>query len=250
MADSRSAGTGFLWHTEWVQYYFPPPKRDFLFASEWYKLFPENDPRHLLSWRGIFSDAPGTTRVNYWSDGEEVLGNIPIYLPDLPGAPTSLTKYSWGTQEKIKGLWPSSFMQAKWAGWGFNEEIEDWLRDPAVAKLIDRNPATTSLKTQPFFRKEPAALFLNDDGAAAAFANSNRFQLLASAIPARTFAMGANEVREGFDSYNMQANTNGWPDEERRPRKKGKWLHGDIKSVAYLYVHKVFENFVERGNLQ
>ena len=68
-----------------------------------------------------------------------------------------------------------------------------------------------------------------------------RAQLLADAIPAESFAAGANAISGMSGNYNYQGadNTpNGWP------RKNGDvavWEHSDIKNVAYYYVHVLFE---------
>ena len=74
--------------------------------------------------------------------------------------------------------------------------------------------------------------------------------MLGDAIPAESFAAGANEI-SGFVNYNMQSGTpNGWP-EARSENKNGKkiyyWHHSDIKNVSYYYVYKLFEKIIKEN---
>jgi len=70
---NTSTNGNYLVHEDWGQYYFGQTN-DFLFASEWYKLFNNNDARHDLSWRGIFTNMNNTTIYNMYSSGENVRG--------------------------------------------------------------------------------------------------------------------------------------------------------------------------------
>jgi hypothetical protein len=78
-----------------------------------------------------------------------------------------------------------------------------------------------------------------------------RAKFLADAIPATSFAAGANHTGGGVLNYNMQIDTpNGWP-EERSEEKDGNivryWYHSDIKNVSYYYVYKLFEKFIKEN---
>lgn len=70
----------------------------------------------------------------------------------------------------------------------------------------------------------------------------------AEAIPATSRATGRNEVAgfgvAGQGNINLMTKKTGWP------RTNGNWLHGDIKDVAFLYVHLFFEDMVSKGGLQ
>jgi len=103
-------------HSDWDDYYFGQTN-DFLFASEWYTLFNNNDARHDLSWRGIFTNMNNTTVYNMYSSGENVLGNIAHNQGNL----THIIGYTWGCQEKLKGrMFESSqdFVGSAICGWG------------------------------------------------------------------------------------------------------------------------------------
>jgi hypothetical protein len=76
---------------------------------------------------------------------------------------------------------------------------------------------------------------------------------LAESLPALTFAAGSNPIQifntRNFDMMEMR---NSWPDGRTAPTVdpdlRG-WRHSDIKDMAYLYTHKVFEKFVNLGGL-
>ena len=74
-------------------------------------------------------------------------------------------------------------------------------------------------------------------------------KFLADAIPAESFAAGANALSgaSGIGSYNFQSETpNGWPklDDDNNPV----WEHSDLKNVAYFYVYKLFKRLVRDSN--
>jgi len=72
-----------------------------------------------------------------------------------------------------------------------------------------------------------------------------RAKFLGDAIPARSFAAGANpignSILEDYD-YWGQSRPNGWP------RDLSKWLHSDIRNVAYFYVYNFFNKLTGRLN--
>jgi hypothetical protein len=84
------------------------------------------------------------------------------------------------------------------------------------------------------------------------FVDANlRAKMLGDAIPAESFAAGANQTGGGVLNYNMQIDTpNGWP-EGRSEEKDGNivqyWYHSDIKNVSYYYVYKLFEKFIKEN---
>lgn len=65
-----------------------------------------------------------------------------------------------------------------------------------------------------------------------------RAKFLGDAIPARSFAAGRNSIgnNAALENYNYQGRLlpNGWP------RNQPKWLHSDIKNVAYFYIYDFF----------
>jgi hypothetical protein len=254
---SQSKEWGMV-HSDWDNYYFGQTN-DFLFASEWYTLFNNNDARHDLSWRGIFTNMNNTTIYNMYSSGENVLGNIGHDQGNL----THLNGYTWGCQEKLKGR---MFESSDWlvgsavCGWGFNKyDYGYWITNhlnqstwyshpPATAENID----STNLITKPFFLKSYTDLFSTNSATAKSYAANNNKSLLAKAIPARSFAVGRNEVGDLVFHKDINMNTehqneNGWPssrDDDLR------WRHSDIKNVSYLYNYEAYNYIVTEGNLQ
>ena len=80
----------------------------------------------------------------------------------------------------------------------------------------------------------------------AANGNGHFEELLAKAIPARTFAIGANKIPNKEEQCTNMPDVfrpNGWP------RSKPQWLHSDFKDVAFVYTHKVYERVVGIGDL-
>ena len=74
----------------------------------------------------------------------------------------------------------------------------------------------------------------------ASYRNELRAKFLADAIPATSFAAGANFTGGGLKSYNMQTGTpNGWP--RKDSDQKAIWEHSDIKNVAFYFTFKLFE---------
>jgi hypothetical protein len=70
-----------------------------------------------------------------------------------------------------------------------------------------------------------------------------RATFLADAIPATSFAAGANHTSGVKDNHNMHDfMAEGWP---RRKNNKNIWLHSDIKNIAYVFLYPLFDNFIE-----
>src|SRR5262249_9168704 len=125
-----------------------------------------------------------------------------------------------------------------------------------------RNPGDTGtisgdeLAVNPFCLpfSEPRLYLLTDDGAARDPAI--RARLLAEDVPARTYAAGANEViREnrksvplGNINMNSEFQRRGWPKSRVDSIRETRWLHSDLRDVAYLFTAMVFDRFVEIEN--
>jgi hypothetical protein len=49
----------------------------------------------------------------------------------------------------------------------------------------------------------------------------------------------------------MNGMKNGWPAvRQSDDRLKNRWLHSDIKDVAYPFVYQVFDDVVQKGSLE
>ena len=84
----------------------------------------------------------------------------------------------------------------------------------------------------------------------AANGNGHFEELLAKAIPARTFAIGANKIPNKEEQCTNMPDRmkNEWPLKERNSDLA--WLHSDFKDVAFVYTYKVYEEVVKKGGLQ
>jgi len=298
----------FMTHPDWEGY----PDR--LYASEWYKLFPETDGRHGLTWRDRFKDVPQRTALyNFYSSGEEVLENrhddSDPWMTDILSlqlqwpygqSPVNYDpgRYAWVLQETLKGritegdmallysaggciqLLPfeiairsagiraGNVLGSKYGGWGFNPHwdtsgsLQPVNLGPLVVyyyipggHLLPEDASAIKnedLQVNPFFLPFLDPSLMTPDGSAVAADPAMRTRLLAEAIPSRTFATGAN----GFDenkfgkgrqfNMNSEFNKRGWPAERIEDSlKQSRWLHSDLRDVAYPYVGMAFDKFVE-----
>ena len=69
-----------------------------------------------------------------------------------------------------------------------------------------------------------------------------RCKLLAEALPATSFATGANEISVRFSKNidMMEEFKNGWPLAERNNNPN--WLHSDFRDFAYFYNWKLYDD--------
>ena len=306
--DAGLTNQPFMTHPDWRDY----PER--LYASEWFRLFPDDDGRHALTWRGRFQDVPQLTDLyNFYSSGEEVLENrqddsdpwisdiasFQLQWPTFRLPVNWLTgRYAWVLQETLKGRVRASDVNALYAkgylignlpvllalrladvragnlvgsedgGWGFNSYwdtsgsmvtitgcpiptsvyIPGGHEGPAQAAGI----ADVDLWYNPFFLPFLDARLTTSSGGPVA--SYMRAQLLAEAIPARTFAAGANGFSKDSSAFaqntqfdmNAQFQKRGWPEERlRSPRELSRWKHSDLHDMAYPYTGMAFDEFVK-----
>lgn len=244
-----------------------------LFASEWYRLFENDDPideRRNLTWRGRFASIVTNTQAyNFYSSGEDVLDNhegIP-FVPDI--FTEGVGRFAWGLQEKLKGGLPTGWMLgSNYGGWRFdqgtyNESIVDaagqtvnvpMLPDTVNNKLSNGEITIEDIKKQPFFilTGDDVAL-LQDYPIGSDYAKANRDRLLAEAIPALSLAVGRNKVA-AFDEAlpktirNIDMNLslkNSWPAYRVDVKKSNDWWHSDIMVIAYPYIYSLFNKLTE-----
>ena len=197
--------------------------------------------------------------VNCYSPTEDVLTNPTTNK--VFGVESSNFGGAWSKQELFKGcaLWYGvnavTFSGTEIeGGWGINASytanplayvplvgfragyFENWTRDdmitdPLFTSFDDERMASTN------------ALTIVDD--------ELRAKMLGDAIPAESFAAGANWTKGLSDNYDLQDGTSKkWP-EKRMKKIKGvdvpQWLHSDIKNVSFFYVHKIFTKITEES---
>ena len=254
--DTSLPPENVLVHKDWDEY----PRKSF--ANEWYRCFEEDagDDRQLLTWSGRFSDVADYA-VNFYSTGDHVLElerSNKVWAADgYENWSQKFERYSWHKQELWKGRRGLLFNMGTtdWAGWSMRENIVGYNTiQPTNAWLMSE----AELKTNTVFKVQPESM------------NTNSIPLLvrgahlAMGIPSRTPPSGA--VRWGdadnMDMYMFDLNDatpsakiprpNGWV---ARPNGwfsdwGNRWLHSDIKDMAYFYVFKFFEKVKETGGLE
>ena len=226
-----------------------------LWASDWYALFTAPDGRRGLTWRNRFGNIANA--YNLYSSGEDVLNNGDGTLHAFLAS-----EWSWANQEMRKGLWPLVVPGNNEAGWDFNHAHDVTVgHDPDTgAPILERMPPATAnvlsdsvLQTNSFFRLFDDTALYGTNGGAVAQAPQARAQLLADAIPAVSRAMGRNPLTGfGGGAVDMNAMRNGWPQvRQDDDNLKNRWLHSDLKNVAYLFTYRVFDDIVhDKGELQ
>ena len=205
-----------------------------------------NDFRLGLSWKGRFAGIQNA--INCYSPTEDVLGNpkeIKVFgvsiSEDFGGA--------WSKQELFKGcaLWYGvntvTFAGAEIeGGWGINAR---YMANPlAYIPFVGFNASYFTNYTREDLIAKPLFTSMNDGLMQSTnvldFVNEElRAKMLGDAIPAESYAAGANAI-SGFVNYNMQTGTqNGWP--KKNSEQKAIWEHSDIKNVAFYFTYKLFE---------
>ena len=82
---------------------------------------------------------------------------------------------------------------------------------------------------------------------------ADRFSLLAKAIPALSESAGRTDLSTITD-IQRQVNMNAWGRSSTWGRDHAeygdRWLHGDLKDMAYFYIKPIFDNVVTQGELK
>lgn len=206
-------------------------------ASRWYQWFDESDFRAGLTWKGRFGNIPRAE--NCYSPTEDVLSN-----PSAGGYGNA-----WGAQELLKGttiLHAANLIGSNISvegGWGINSVYAT--ESDAYLPIIGFDAMYFSEYTREQAITLP--LFTPFDDARMHITNtlnvvdaSLRAKMLGDAIPAESFAAGRNEL-SGFVNFNYQSHDD-WPSD-----RNGRWLHSDIKDVAYRYVRHFFQHVTGVG---
>ena len=238
-----------LVHRDWAKY---PAS---LYSCNWYTNFFGGDCRRKLTWKGRFSSILDRA-YNLYSSGDHTFemfrtGN-PHFLSGLGSIDYFAERYCWQKQELGKGCLPSSMPLGKtsWAGWGFEKNWKGTRRKRPVPRADEVIPSEEIVR-DPAFRLNPE--WMNSAELSDLQVNS----LLAQGIPTLTPAIGnsvldaklfptGKSCQENMDSSAFKVN--GWPNRGRDWQTR--WLHSDMKDVAYYYAFKLFRYIVEQGGLK
>ena len=236
-----------LVHKDWADY----PAA--LYSCNWHENFPANDSRRKLTWNGRFTNILDKA-FNLYSSGDHAFelfskGN-PHFWSGLGSVTYFAERYCWQKQELGKGCLPSANPLGKtdWAGWGFEKRWKGARRRRPVPQPGE-TLSPQELAQYPAFRLSPS--WMNSPNLTRLQINS----LLAQGVPTITPAVGNQELSAAFtqpDSCkNLQSaefRPNGWPNRGREWDTR--WLHSDMKDVAYYLNFKLYEFIVNRGGLK
>ncbi len=212
-------------------------------------LFTNTDFRASLSWRGRFAGIANA--MNCYSETEDVLQN-----PEMHGYGGA-----WSMQELLKGTAAWNALNAIpyygrsvdcEGGWGVNTfyavnpalytpgyGFHSSAMDDITRKDAIEHPLFTPFRTEAD-NMHSTNFFTLADGTCRV---SLRAKFLGDAIPARSFATGRNPITIWGDvrniNYHSIVEDNPWPSDKIQNNKR-KWLHSDIKGVAYFYLYQFF----------
>ena len=244
-AESKAGMT----HPEWVGY----PDR--VRAAHWWELFPDGDGRRTLTWKGRFAGVTNT--VNYYSSEEEVLADGDGTVPNFPRR-----DHAWSDQELWKGNKPFTdlifySMGRNEGGWSFNSD-HDVYEQPLgnlPSALRRRTPDETTNLTDAVLRECPffghfgnRGIYTSTNGTIVSENSAYRAQLLADAIPAESFASGANPVTAWITGIIDERNVN-MATEYKDPNRINRisashWIHSFFVGAPYMCIHGLYESIV------
>ncbi|MBT7959547.1 MAG: hypothetical protein HN759_09440, partial [Akkermansiaceae bacterium] len=175
--------------------------------------------------------------------------------------------------DDVHGGWEFNFVSGQYVPaappldgyykWDTNPNGPTFSRKYTPAEAADLNDISdAALKTKPFYDPfKYAGLYDASTGSAVAALPEVRYNLLASAIPASSYAVAPNSVdllREhplGDRDFNMQEELKNrdqygavfW--KENDATYGPDWIHSDFRDMAFTYVWPMYERMMELGNL-
>jgi pimeloyl-ACP methyl ester carboxylesterase len=278
---------GYMREGTWVDY---PEK---VYASEWFDLFNADDPRRNLTWRNRFESVLDVA-YNFYSPGEQVLqnpSNIPttvlweaLWRTGLSEAKEG--RSSWYMQAIGKGCKNIAFGLANnpcQGGWG-NQYLSPWDSAERVRERLDLPESDPDALTdeklaqiglfKPFYLDSLYAAIdegneLSSDTPSWALMRGfmldpeTTWQILASGVPERSFALGANSLdflegdiingkpERNFNLHDYRAKRESsvseiyWPEQRIVGQAEDNdWLHSDMAGIAYPYIQPFYRQMV------
>lgn len=244
-------------------YKFNTKRARWVFANEWHRLFPTMDGRRTLTWRNRFEGI--SNAINYYSTGEEVLQRSSDGHWPGPGATQAWVyqEMGKGRDDTVMGTWPGVDIQG---GWGFNPKhnvaystgIFDLTKQTRTTEEEAQAIPHPVLRREPFFKRFQIHDLMHPvRGDLKARDPWVRAKTLAEAIPASSQPCGSSEVlifrARNKDLMDLK---NGWPaarwlSHPTDPNQRmSRWLHSDTKDVAYHYNYKLFQDWIQQGDLK
>jgi len=136
-----------------------------------------------------------------------------------------------------------------WSGWGFHMRYFDDYSEEFYTVNEANSLSNSVLQTSPVFKISPLSYLSSN------VTDSVIDEMLAMGIPSLSYPAGRKHITplntSGF-SFDMNSfpdtfKPNGWVD---RGNDYGlRWLHNDLKNVAFLYNYSLFKKLVNVGDL-
>jgi hypothetical protein len=251
-----------------------------LLAANWHQLFaatPE-DARNKLTRKNRFRFIVTDFRkaYNFYSPGDEVVQNpteantnVGRELWRAVTGQGGFVRGAWVAQEYVKGgtSVAAVALSRTQAGWRFNfappfsgylyeysspegrKFHRMYLPNEAAADI-----SNTELITKPFFSPfSEASLHSAALGNAKASEPKVQYDLLASGLPAISYAMAPNSLNGMAGNINMESKMTDpaqWPSENHSGASTGRWLHSDMREVALCFLYQMYEEMINLGNLK
>ena len=234
-AAFNDTSTGnYMLHSDWAGY------SNRTWCSKWFELFASPDDRERLTWKNRFPDV-ASVAYNFYSSGDEIFEVYAGTPTPFSGGLFHLERRAWQKQEVFKGrtiLGAPVLGGTDWAGWGFSGQYS----------MAEANAATSdNLRTNVVFRQEPATMLSSNIPA------QGVSDLIAQGVPALSYATGVNSfslpgLNRNYDADSPAHKPNGWG--RSGGAYDARWLHSDLKNMAYLYTYDLFSEIVSRGGLK
>ena len=263
---------GRMINYQWKKY----PKKSF--CSKWFKLFegaPDveeagkiaGDARKDLKWPKFFDEMKCKV-YNYYSEGDEVFElKQDVGMADgiKPLHDFDVSQYSWQKQEIGKGA-DMTFnllvdeseelgISEGSGGWGFHRTGWFWRHVPGAKRFAtEYSPSQAETATAEALMKNP--VFAHTPGKAYEwdeydneYTRTQKPALLCHVVPAMSEAAGRVKLEKtGVEDRPLEQMKNGWgrsggPYDDR-------WLHCDLKDMAYYYNYKAWDKIVKDGDFK
>jgi hypothetical protein len=233
---NETTSDNYMLHSAWSGY------NSNTWCATWFKLFSVSDDRSKLTWKNRFPNA-FTVAYNFYSSGDEVFEVQNSTPSPFSGGLFHLERHAWQKQEMFKGR--DGLGGTDWAGWGFAGHWEDdvWVRNITMEQANTANDE--NLRTNAVFWHNPTTMFSSN--ITSRVAND----IIAMGVPALSYAAGVHEIpMPGLDKNydNNLHKPNGWGRNEAPYFDR--WLHSDLKDMAFPYTHDLFDQFTKQGALQ
>ena len=243
-----------------------------LLAANWHQLFANtpSDARNKLTWKLRFENTLNKLQnkaYNFYSPGDEVVQNPTVQDANVGRemwaavlGKGGFVRGAWVAQEYAKGgtSLAALALSRTQAGWSFNLDRMEMNSEgsPVPVKPIFATQtfiSNDSLIERPFFSPFNESNLHNVYyGNAKAAETKVQYDLLASGLPALSYAMAVNPMPEMAENINMETlmtDSSQWPTENHSGLSAGRWLHSDMREVALCHLYKMYEKMITLGNL-